>query len=287
MPFDNSSDLIVAIQGGMGAFHHVAAQHYFTRMQRAFHLLPCETFTDVFTAVVAGRANLAMVAIENSLAGSLLCNYPLIQNSGLRIIGELPLHITQNLMALPGQQLADIREIRSHPVALLQCRAFLEPLRQQGVRLVEAADTALSAADIAQNQQKGIAALASTLAAKLYDLEIIAPHVQDHALNYTRFLVLAPQSFPWNPIWVSNKATICFSLPHKVGSLAKVLDCFAFYQVNLSMIQSVPIVGKPWEYFFYADIVFDHLEQYQTALQSVKALTDHFSLLGCYPEWKD
>ncbi len=283
-PINSTNSLRVAIQGGYGAFHEIAARKFYK--DYILEIIPCDTFIDLFESVSMGQADSVVVAIENSVAGSLMPNYALLNRSELRVTGEVYLRIVQNLVALPGQKLDDIKEVHSHPMAILQCQDFLEPLRRNGVKVVETIDTALSAKWISENKAKGVAALASDLAAHMYGLEVITASVESNKRNFTRFLIVEPevrieikQKTSKN---VNNKASICFTLPHHVGSLSQVLSILAYYKINLSKIQSLPIVGKEWEYFFYLDILFEDYSMYLKAISAIKPLIDQLKILGEY-----
>ncbi len=274
----------VAIQGVAGAFHDMAAKEYFAGHTAT--IIPCDTFKEAFDAVKENRADTAMVAIENSLAGSLLPNYSLLKNSGLAIAGEIYLRIEQHFMALPGQQIQDIREVHSHPLAIIQCDEFLEPLRKRGVKIIDSIDTALSAKRIAENNLSGVAALASDLAAEMYNLQILARSVETNKRNFTRFMALAPeklaQSLQKESGMQNNKASLSFTLPHQTGSLSQVLSMLAFYKLNLTKIQSAPIIGKEWEYIFYIDLLFEDYDMYTKALDAVRPIIDQLQILGEY-----
>jgi prephenate dehydratase len=274
----------VAIQGGLGAFHEMAARTYFTGIP--IQLVPCLTFEDVFYSIGAGNADCAIVAIENSIAGSILPNYTLLQQSGFKISGEIYLRVIQNLMALPGESMEGLREIHSHPVAIQQCNLFLENFRRRGVRIVGTADTALSAKQISRDQLKGIGALASKLAASIYKLDILAESVEADKKNYTRFLYISPGNSGTDIIPSKtgsiDKSSLCFSLPHKAGSLSQILSVLAFYNINLTKIQSLPIAGKTWEYFFHADLVFDDYHRYCSAISAITPLINQLEVLGEY-----
>ncbi|MFW5707315.1 MAG: prephenate dehydratase [Bacteroidota bacterium] len=273
-----------AIQGVAGAFHDVAARKYFQDWQ--VDILPCDTFREAFEKVNNKEADVAVIAIENSLAGSLLPNYTLLKNSGLKIAGEIYLRIEQHLMAMPGLSLDEISEVHSHPLAIIQCEQFLEPLRKRGVKIIDAVDTALSAKRIAGEKLHGIAALASELAAEMYGLEIIARGVETNKRNFTRFLILAPEEYlvtlseKDNP--AANKASLGFTLPHQTGSLSQILSILAFYRLNLTKIQSAPIVGRDWEYYFYIDLIFDNREMFTKAIAAISPLMDQLYILGEY-----
>lgn len=259
----------ISIQGEKGSFHEVAAREYF---DKAIEIVPCTTFDLTLMAVKDKRAEFAVMAIENARSGSILYNYTLIRESGMKIIGEINLRIRQNLMALPGQTIDAIREVRSHPIALSQCMTYLNHLRE--VTLIESDDTAGSAEYIIENNLKGVAAIASTGTAELYGLEIIAPGIETYKKNYTRFLVLGTKK---DANTDGNKVSICFSTGHKPGSLAAVLVRLAELDINLSKIQSVPRLNGEWEYMFYLDLELkpDHdiglienvLENYTTNLE--------------------
>ncbi len=259
-----------SIQGEKGSFHEVAARLFFGN--EPIDIIPCTTFDHTVMAVSEGNADFAAMAIENARSGSILSNYSLIRESGMKIIGEINLRIRQNLIALPGQQLEAIREIRSHPIALSQCMTFLSRLR--GVTLIETDDTAGSARQISENKLERVGTVASAAAAKLYGLEVIVPGIETYKKNYTRFVILANEK---NARHDGNKVSVCFSTGHQPGSLATVLARIAEIDVNLSKIQSVPRLNGEWEYMFYADLELkpDHdmgliknvLENYTTNLE--------------------
>ncbi|TVQ17203.1 MAG: prephenate dehydratase, partial [Bacteroidetes bacterium] len=270
----------VAIQGVAGAFHDMAAKEYFTCHTAT--IIPCDTFKEAFDAVKENRADTAMVAIENSLAGSLLPNYSLLKNSGLAIAGEIYLRIEQHFMALPGQSIEEITEVQSHPLAIIQCDEFLEPMRKRGVKIIDSVDTALSAKRIAEQNLKGVAALASGLAARMYKLQILAESVETNKRNFTRFMALAPEklarSLQKESGMQNNKASLSFTLPHQTGSLSQVLSMLAFYKLNLTKIQSAPIIGKEWEYIFYIDLLFEDYDMYTKALDAVRPIIDQLQI---------
>ncbi|MCB2378569.1 prephenate dehydratase [Hymenobacter sp. BT635] len=266
----------VAIQGFEGSFHQIAARYYFGP---AALTTPCATFGEVVRQVGAGTARHGLMAIENSIAGSILPNYNLLRKGDLRVTGEVYLQIRQHLMALPGQQLADIQEVHSHPMALLQCADFLS---QHGPwRLVETEDTALSAQRIREGLRTGTAAVAGQLAAELFDLEILGKDIHSEKKNYTRFLVVAR---PENAVAVEqpNKASVYFHTTHAQGSLAQVLIRIADQGINLSKLQSFPIPAKTWHYYFHADLEFDDPAQLEAALREMKSVTEGLEVLGVY-----
>lgn len=272
----------VAIQGGYGSFHEIAAKEFLN--DRLVRIIPCETFDDLFIELSAGRADSAIMAIENSVAGSILQNYEKLRRSGLGVSGEIYLRIVQNLIALPGQNILDIREIHSHPVAIQQCNVFLEGMRRNGCKVVESVDTAMSAKQIRDENLSGVAAIASAEAALMYDLDILAGGIEADRQNFTRFLFIADGDSHLakgqSEKAYINKSIVCFSLPHKVGSLSQVLSVLAYYTINLTKIQSLPIVGKAWEYLFYIDLVYPDYHQYHMALNAIRPLTDRLEVLG-------
>jgi len=271
----------VAIQGVRGSFHEIAAVEYF-RDQEVI-ALPCDTFGDLFRKLREGKADYGIVAFENSVAGSILPNYELLRRSQLPVTGEICLRVMQNLVAMPGQQISDIREIHSHPMAIQQCSLFIDEMRQRGVKVIEAVDTALSARIISEEKQYGSGAIASSIAAEIYNLEVLEREIENDSLNFTRFLIIAGRD---RVDTVSDrqpgtdKAMVCFSLPHKVGSLSQVLSVLAFYQVSLTKIQSLPIVGRPWEYLFHIDLIYSDFKRYRMALDAIRPLTEGLEIVG-------
>ena len=265
----------IAIQGEAGCFHEMAAQQYFSNHN--IEIVPCSTFDMTLNTVKEGVADFAMMAIENARAGSILYNYTLIRESGLKILGEHNLNVKQNLIALPGQTISDIKEIRSHPIALSQCMAFLN--KHPEITLIESDDTAGSARLISENSLKGVAAIASTNAAELYGLEILAAGIETYSENYTRFLVIGSKNKGNRN---GNKASVCFSLNHQPGSLAGVLLKLAELEINLSKIQSVPRLNGRWEYMFYLDLelgVNSNIEMIEIELNEY---TTDLEILGIY-----
>lgn len=272
----------VAIQGYSGAFHEIAAREFFK--DEEIEILPCKTFRDLFNAMTQDDQLLGIVAIENTIAGSLLPNHNMLRESGCIIIGEHKLRISHQLAALPGQSIADITEVHSHPIALMQCEDYLDTL--EGVRVVESDDTALSAREIAEQGITGRAAICSRLAAELYGMTILAEEIETNKRNFTRFLIVAQSAMAEEltrdlPL---NKASMVFTLPHEEGSLAKVLSILSFYRINLTKIQSLPIIGREWEYQFYINLTFDNYERYRQSLDAVRPLLKDFQLLGEFME---
>lgn len=272
----------IAIQGFSGAFHEIAARQYFDGEE--IGIVPCVTFRELFDRLKNDPAMLGIVAIENTIAGSLLQNHNLLRQSGCVIIGEHKLRISHTLSALPGQSLSDIAEVHSHPIALMQCEDFLDTLT--GVRVVESDDTALSAREIAENGIKGRAAVCSSLAAQMYGLEVLANEIETNKRNFTRFLIIAQPELAATMIQgvTLNKSSLVFTLPHEEGSLAKVLSILSFYRVNLTKIQSLPVVGREWEYQFYISLTFDNYDRYRQSLDAVRPLLKDFQILGEYME---
>ena len=272
----------VSIQGYEGSFHQVAAQQFFGK---DVEVLPCATFREVIKiASNKKESEGGVMAIENSIAGSILANYNLLQKSNLKIIGEIYLQIKQNLLVNPGVKLDDIREVHSHTMALQQCYDFLDKYRW---KLVETDDTALSAKHVHQHKSKHIAAIASKLAAELFQLEIIAPNIQTLKNNYTRFLVLQRQDVA-QPVNDANKASVNFHTDHSRGSLAKVLTKIADGGINLSKLQSFPIPGSDFKYSFHADMEFDTVEQFDKVIDQITPLTEEVKIYGVYRRgvWK-
>jgi len=270
----------VAIQGFTGCFHEEAARNFYgPRESSPIAIVECATFDDLFGALSQGRADAAVMAIENTISGGLIPNFDLLRQNPQQIKGEVYLQIQQNLMALPGQRLEDIREVRTHYMAINQTRAFFEH-NCPWIKMVESEDTAKSAADIAREGLRGIGAVASALAAKEFGLEILAARIETYHDNFTRFLVL--DDTIQVPREAVDKASLCSTLPHKPGSLAHILTILSFYDMNLTRIQSLPIPGKSWQYFFYADIKFDNYERYTQALAAVRPLIDDLRVLGEY-----
>ncbi|OON71038.1 prephenate dehydratase [Hymenobacter sp. CRA2] len=267
----------VAIQGFAGSFHQIAAQHYFGR---AVTVYSCATFAEVVRQVASGEAACGLMAIENSIAGSILPNYRLLQQAALQITGEVYLQIRQHLVLLPGQTLADVREVRSHPMALLQCTDFLS--RHPHWRLVETEDTALSARHIQEQQLAGVAAIAGELAAQLFGLDIVAPDIHSAADNYTRFLVVERAGHAQLSSEQHNKSSLYFHTAHRRGSLAEVLTRIAACGINLSKLQSFPRPGTTWEYYFHADLEFEQPEDFQQALASLNEVAESVRVLGIY-----
>ncbi len=275
---DGASPLRVCIQGYAGAFHDIAARHCF--LDREVEIVPARTFDDLVELIEQQQeVDLGLMAIENSLAGSLMYNYKLLHDSNLTITGEVYLRIKHNLMASPGTRIEDLVEVHSHPMAIAQCREFFRAYPH--IRLVETADTALSARDIQERDLRNTGAIASSLAADLYDLNILASGIETNKKNYTRFLVLEP-SERTVPVEEPEKVSLVFSVDHTVGSLYKVLAVLAAYNINLSKIQSAPIIGRPWEYLFFVDFLAEGTVGYKQAVEAIRPLTYNIQVLGVY-----
>ena len=275
----DNHDLRVAIQGGVGSFHDMAAREFFN--SHKLELNCCDSFEDLFEQVEAQKADVAVMAIENTVAGSLLPNYSLLRDSGFLIIGEVYLRISQHLMALPGQRIEDINEVSSHYMAIAQTRKFFK--QYPHIKLVESEDTALSAKKLYEKQLKGCGAIAGRLAAEMYGLEVLAGEIETNKKNFTRFLVLyKPNGRPEYSEEKPDKASLSFSLPHKTGSLSQVLSIFSFYNLNLTKIQSVPILWEEFRYHFLVDLTFDNHERYLQSLEAIRPLTVDLTKLGDY-----
>ena len=273
--FNTTLKMKIAIQGESGCFHEVAARQYFSYDD--IELVPCSTFDLTLNTVKAGEADFAMMAIENARSGSILYNYTLIRESGMKILGEHNLRVKQNLMALPDQQITDIREIRSHPIALAQCMTFLNQF--PGMTLIESDDTAGSARQVSENQLMGVAAIAPAIAAEIYGLDILAEGIETYKQNYTRFHVIGSEE---KGNTKGNKVSICFSTGHKPGSLAKVLVKLAELQINLSKIQSVPRLNGEWEYMFYLDLELNKNTKSEVIRRVLAKYTSNLEILGVY-----
>ena len=274
----------VAIQGIAGCYHDIAARNYYEGEE--IEIIPCNTFPDVISTIKKDPSIVGLMAIENTIAGSLLQNHELIRESGLRVTGEYKLRISHSLVALPGTSIHDITEVNSHPIALMQCTEFLNTL--PNAKVVEKEDTAMSARWIAENHIEGHAAICGKLAAEIYGMEVLAEGIETNKRNFTRFLSIADR-------WVAdeimrdvdkNKSSLVFAVPHTSGSLSKMLAVLSFYDMNLTKIQSLPIIGREWEYLFYVDLTFTDYARYQKALDAIQPLTKDLKILGEYAEGK-
>ncbi len=269
----------VAIQGYHGCFHEQAARIFYSKYDgKVPEIVECPTFDGLYSSIDAGKADAAVMAIENTVSGGLLPNFELLRKYNVKIKGEVFLRIQQNLMALPGQKIEDIHEVRTHYMAINQTRQFFQTC--PWIRLVESEDTAKSAADVAEQRLEGVGAVASLLAADLYGLEVLKESIETYKQNFTRFLILDDSIIV--PKEKVNKVSLCFTLPHKAGSLAQILTILSFYDMNLTRIQSLPIPGRSWQYFFYADIKFDSYLRYSQAISAVRPLMEDLNILGEY-----
>jgi len=267
----------IAIQGGYGAFHELAAQRYFAGED--IEILPRDTFRDLLLSIEDRKSDYGIMAIENSLAGSILPNYNLLKDTNMHVVGEVYLRIQQNLVAYPGADISGIKEVFSHPMAILQCRKYFE--QYPHIRLVESVDTALSAKEIAESKSLKTGAIASRLAANKYELEILAEGIETNKMNYTRFLIITENGHEAKKSIV-NKSSIHFALAHKIGSLSKILSIFSFYEINLAKIQSMPIIGQDWEYLFYVDLEINDYDMYLKSLEAIKPFTSGLIVMGEY-----
>lgn len=277
-------DLRVAIQGVAGCFHDAAAREYFEGQD--IETVPCETFNEMFNLLKSDASMLGILAIENTIAGSLLQNHELLRQSNMTIVGEYKKYISHSIAALPGQSIDDIAEVNSHPMALRQCEQYLQ--LHPKMKMVETYDTAGSAKMIAENNLVGHAAICGRYAAELYGLNVLEDDIQTNKRNFTRFLVVTD---PCNATGFKNqkavdKASIAFTLPHSQGSLSAVLVIFSFYGMNLTKIQSLPIIGREWEYRFYVNLTFYDYTRYRQSIDAVRPLISDFKILGEYAEYK-
>ena len=272
----------IAIQGAIGSFHDIAAHQYFGGEQ--IQLICCATFEQVFENIKRDPTVIGMLAIENTIAGSLLHNYELLRDSDTTVVGEHKLHIEHSICCLPEDSWDTVKEVHSHPVALMQCRGFLA--NHPSLKAVEAEDTAGAAEFISKQQCRGWSAICNASAARLYGMKILQEAIEDNKHNFTRFLVVSnPNKADFlRPLETVNKASLVFSLPHEEGSLSQVLSILYFYKINLTKIQSLPIIGHEWEYMFYVDVTFDNLTRYRQSIDAIMPLTKELKVLG---EYKD
>lgn len=270
----------IAIQGVIGSFHDIAAHQYYEGEQ--IQLICCNTFEDVFRCVKEDPTAIGMLAIENTIAGSLLHNYELLRDSGTTIVGEHKLHIQHSICCLPDDTIDTVEEVHSHPVALMQCRQYLA--KHPAMKAVEDEDTAGSAEKISRLGKKGWAAICHFDAARYYGLKVLEDHIEDNKHNYTRFLVVSnPRKADFlRPINETDKSSLVFSLPHEEGSLSKVLTILSFYGINLTKIQSLPVIGHEWEYMFYVDLTYNDLTRYRQSIDAIAPLTKELTILGEY-----
>jgi len=271
----------IAIQGVAGAFHHIAARRFFE--DKNLEIVPADTFDELMIkAADSLQTDYALMAIENTIAGSILNNYQLINHSDLHIVGEVYLRIEQNLMVLPGAKIEDLTEVYSHPVAIMQCKKFFQ--QYPHVKLIDAEDTALSAQRVRDGQLKTTGAIASSLAAEMYDLDMIGKSIETYKKNYTRFLVLDRAESPVNIAF--DKVSLCFTLPHEVGSLHQVLAALALCKTNLTKIQSAPLLDSEFEYLFFVDFLLDENKDFESIINVIKKHILELRILGTYNKGK-
>ena len=266
----------IAIQGIKGSFHHEVAQHYFNTDAE---VIECMSFDSTVDSLLDHKTDIIVMALENSIAGSIIPNYALIDTHNLKIIGEHYLDIQHNLLALKGQSIAKIEEVHSHPMALLQCKKFLRAFPH--IKLIEAKDTADVAKQIKAQNIKGIAAIASKNAAELYNLEILAESIQTIKHNETRFVIVKRDNNNVN-LSAINKASLKFELDHKRGSLATLLNVISDCKLNLTKIQSLPKIETPWKYAFFIDVTFNDSKDYEKAVSIIQLMAENFKVLGVY-----
>ena len=274
----------IAIQGVLGSFHDIAAHQFFPNEE--IELVCCDTFEEIFDHMKEDSNTIGMLAIENTIAGSLLHNYELLRDSGATIVGEHKLRIKHSCVCLPEDDWDTLTEVNSHPVALAQCQQFLK--KHPNLKVVEADDTAKSAEEIKNRNMRGHAAICSKYAAELYGMKVLEEGIETNKHNFTRFLVVADR---WRADELRSegciqrhidKANIVFSLPHQEGSLSQILSIFTFYRINLTKIQSLPIIGREWEYMFYVDVTFDDYTRFHQSIDAVRPLTKELTILGEY-----
>jgi len=270
----------VAIQGAKGSFHHIVSQEFFSK---PVDVIECMTFDKVVDSLITKACDAAIMALENSIVGSIIPNYALIDKYGLHIVGEHYLDIQHNLMALSNQSIADIKEVYSHPMALLQCKEFFK--LHPHIKLVEDKDTAEVAQRIQEKKLTGIGAIASVTAAEIFELDILAHSIQTIKHNETRFVIVkrTNSEVPENEI---NKASIKFEANHKRGSLATILNVMSDCKLNLTKIQSLPIVETPWKYAFFVDVTFENYLDFNKAKSIIDIMGEEFKVLGEYKNAK-
>ncbi|MDX1317553.1 MAG: prephenate dehydratase [Xanthomarina gelatinilytica] len=270
----------VAIQGVKGSFHHIVSQQYF---KSQVHILECLTFNEAVQRLVSGKTEAVVMALENSIAGSIIPNYALIDTHHLHIVGEHYLNVQHHLMALPNQTIADVKAVHSHPMALLQCKEFFKNFPH--IKLIEDKDTAEVAQRIQSKSIKGVAAIASKLASELFNLNILAESIQTIKHNETRFVIVKKENHEISEEEI-NKASIKFELEHKRGSLAAMLNVMSDCKLNLTKIQSLPKMETPWKYAFFVDVTFDEYKDYKKAISIMEIMTEDFKILGEYKKAK-
>ena len=270
----------VAIQGVKGSFHHIVSQEYF---KKPVEVIECLTFDEVVESLITKKSDAVIMALENSIAGSIIPNYALINKYNLHVVGEHYLDIQHNLMVLPNQKIEDIKEVYSHPMALLQCVDFFKDYPH--IKLVEDKDTAEVAERIHKKQLKHIGAIASEMAADIFELDILAHSIQTIKHNETRFAIVKRENSEI-PIAEINKASLKFESDHKRGSLATILNVLSDCKLNLTKIQSLPIIEKPWKYSFFVDVTFDAYEDFDKAKSILNIMSQGLKVLGEYKNAK-
>ncbi|WP_299160409.1 prephenate dehydratase [uncultured Tenacibaculum sp.] len=266
----------IAIQGAEGSNHHKVARDFYGDNVK---LQECLSFDTLVNSLVDKSSDKGIMAIENTIAGSIIPNYALIDSNNLHISGEEYLNIHHHLMALPGQQIEDIKEVCSHPMALLQCKEFFK--KHPHIKLVEDVDTAEVAKRISKNKLEGVAAIAPKLAAEIFGLEVIEDEIQTMKANSTRFVIVQTEK-PNNGIDQINKASLKFQLNHKRGSLAAILNVLSDCKMNLTKIQSLPVIETPWKYSFFVDVTFNDYKDYQKAIAIIEIMASELKVLGTY-----
>ena len=281
----HNSKLRVGIQGGAGSFHEISSLFHFGS---ECENVAFDSFSKLVDAIDSNELDAGLMAIENTVAGSLLPNYALLKDKNIQIIGEILLRIEQNLLSLPNQSIEDIHEVHSHPMALQQCAKFFK--QYPHIKLIESDDTANSARRIAEKKSKNKGAIASVRAANLFGLDVLNKSIETNKRNFTRFLILTNnnQLIAEHTLQSNlNKASISFSLPHEQGSLSSILSMFAFYKVNLTKIQSIPLIGKEWEYHFIVDFTFENKKVFGQSLEAIKPLISELQIYGIYEKAKE
>ena len=269
-------NLRVAIQGVRGAFHEVAAREFFRG--RELTIVEELTFEELLDSVVDGGSDYGIIAIENTIAGTIHANLKLLRQKKVRICGEVSIRIRQDLAALPGTRMEDLREVRSHYMAINQSRDFFH--QYPFIRLVECEDTALALRQVKEEGDRSVGAIGGELAARLYGLEVLVPGIETNKKNYTRFLIVEREDLPG--LTSFNKASLCIVLSSHMGSLSQILSVIAFYGIDLTKIESLPIIGEPMNYMFYLDVRFDSMERYRDMLTAIRPLLKELDILGEY-----
>ena len=269
-------DKIIAIQGVQGSFHHLVAQEYY---HQEVEVLECMSFAELTKSLIKGEANEGVMAIENSIAGSILPNYALIDENNLKVVGEHYIPIDMNFMAMPGQKIENIKKVYSHPMALLQCKEFFK--KHPHIKLIEDSDTAEVARRISEKGSTKVAAVASKAAAGLFGLEILAESIHTKKSNATRFLIISTKKKEPNGDKI-DKASLKFELESKRGSLVSVLNILRDFNLDMTKIQSMPIIEFPWKYSFFIVVIFEDYAEFQKAMDILEVMTERLTILGTY-----